>query len=163
MTKNIILAAAAIGLIWAQSALADDKMHEMQGHHEHRQMDMHHDASHMNSGMKDGFIATKNVDGYQVTFHVMKAPEGANKGGTHHLMIKVEKSGTPVLDLIANSKASHPNGQSETKMMMKMGDWYMASYDLGHKGRHQLMVLFKTSDGKKHFVGIEYPAQETAK
>jgi len=50
----------------------------------------------------------------------------------------------------------HPNGKAESKMMMKMGDWYMAGYDLGHAGRHQVMVLFKTADGKKHFGGTFY-------
>ena len=32
---------------------------------------------------------------------------------------------------------------------MKMGGWHMAGYDLGHAGRHQLMILLKTVDGKK--------------
>ena len=37
-----------------------------------------------------------------------------------------------------------------------MGDWYMTGYDLGEKGKHQLIVLFKTSDGKKHKGGVYY-------
>ena len=46
-------------------------------------------------------------------------------------------------------------------MMMKMGDWYMAGYNLGHAGNHQVMVLFKTSDGKKHFGGVLYNGAQT--
>lgn len=49
------------------------------------------------------------------------------------------------------------NGQSEVKQAMKMGGWYMAGYDLGHAGEHQVMVLFKTADGAKHKGGIYYP------
>jgi len=97
------------------------------------------------------------VDGYTVTFRIMKAKQGMAQGGTHHLMIKVEKNGAVITDLAANSKASHPNDQSESKMMMKMGDWYMAAYDLGHQGPHELTVLFKTADGVKHFTEITLP------
>ncbi len=34
----------------------------------------------------------------------------------------------------------------------------MAGYDLERKGKHQLMILFKTSDGKKHRWGY-YPGK----
>ena len=78
-------------------------------------------------------------------------------GGSHNLMIKVEKDGETLRNLTINSKVTHPNGKSESKMMMKMGDWYMTTYDLDHGGKHQLMVLFKTSDGKNHFIGAYYP------
>jgi len=66
-------------------------------------------------------------------------------------------------DLLVNSKVSHPIKESESKMMVRMGDWYMAGYDLGHPGVHQIMVLFKTSDGKKHFGGITFQAMEAGK
>lgn len=114
-----------------------------------------HDApKHDMPGM---LLVKKEIDGYTVSFHAMKAKPGKEMGGSHDFMIKVEKNGAVVTDLIANSKVVHPNGESESKMMMKMGDWYMAGYDLGHKGRHQLMALFKTTDGVKHFGGIYYP------
>lgn len=44
-------------------------------------------------------------------------------------------------------------------MLMKMGDWHMAGYDLNAPGKYQLMVLFKTSDGQKHFGGVHYMAE----
>jgi hypothetical protein len=40
---------------------------------------------------------------------------------------------------------------------MEIGDWLIAGYDLGHEGKHQLMILFKTADGKKHKGGVYYP------
>jgi len=39
---------------------------------------------------------------------------------------------------------------------MKMGDWYMNGYDLQKNGKHQMMILFKTPDGKKHQGGVFY-------
>ncbi len=123
-------------------------------HADHKKMDM------KQSGMKETgkmFLVKKNIDGYEVSFHVMKAKEGNMHGGTHNLMVKVTKDGKVVTGLVLNSKVIHPNGKEETKPLMKMGDWMMAGYDLGHGGKHQVMALFKTSDGKKHFGGIYYP------
>jgi len=135
----------------AQLALAHgDEQHHMDG-------DMHNmDMSSTMGDMQGGFLTTKNVDGYAVSFHIMKAPKGKAHGGSHYVMVKFEKDGEVLTDLVANSKVVHPNGKSESKMLMKMGDWYMASYDLSHAGKHQVMVLFKTDDEAKHFVGAEY-------
>lgn len=105
------------------------------------------------------FLQTQDVDGYKVTFHVMKAQPGKEMGGSHDFMVKIEKGGRLVSDVQINSKAIHPDGRSESKMTMKMGDWYMAGYDLGHAGRHQLMILFKTPDGQKHTAGVFYPKE----
>jgi len=138
---------------------------------------MHHDTPHAEpvkstvgevDGTKDQghmrgmFLVKKNVDGYIVNFHAMKAKEAMQHGGTHNLMVKVEKYGKILTDLMVNSKVTHPNGKSESKMLMKMGDWYMTGYNLGHHGKHQLMVLFKTTDGKKHFGGVYYPEEKTS-
>ena len=98
------------------------------------------------------------IDGYIVIFQAMKAQPGKEMGGTHDFMIKVEKDGKAVTGLAVNSKVVHPGGKAETKMMMPMGEWYMAGYDLGHPGKHQLMVLFKTADGAKHSGGVFYPS-----
>jgi len=175
MKKTTLLISGLLVLGMSQAALANDDVRKMHGHHMHGEMqnpcamgehehmhgDMaghHHDARM--GEMNGAFMVTKEVDGYSVSFHVMKAKKGMEKGGSHHLMVKVEKDGRALTDLVANSKASHPNGASESKMLMKMGDWYMAAYDLDHPGQHELMVLFKTPDGEKHFVGIFYPEKD---
>jgi len=103
------------------------------------------------------FFLKRHVDGYIVSFHVMKPTSAMQHGGDHNFMIKVEKDGVALSDLMVNSKVLHANDKSESKMMMKMGDWYMAGYDLDHGGKHQLMVLFKTADGAKHFGGVLFP------
>jgi len=138
-------------------------MSKMKGEHgHHMQGDMNKMADHAQmqgdmKGMNDMFLVKKEIDGYTVSFHAMKAKAGMEHGGSHNLMIKVEKDGKALTNLTVNSKVSHPNGESESKMLMKMGDWYMAGYNLNHDGKHQLMVLFKTEDGKKHFGGVPYP------
>ena len=136
--------------------------------HEHMHGNMEGDMHQSESGMEKSmdsedksmsgmFMSEKQIDGYTVTFHVMKASDGMKHGGSHNLMVKVEKGGGPVLGLIANSKVIYPDGREESKKLTQMGDWMMAGYDLGHEGKHQLMILFKTTDGKKHFGGVFYP------
>ncbi len=114
---------------------------------------MHGQGMSMQSG---AWMEQATVDGYTVRFHVMRAVQDNPMGGPYHLMVKVEKGQAPVKLLAVNSKVVHPNGASESKMMMKMGPWWMAAYDLAHPGEHRLMVLFKTKDGTKHFVGVSY-------
>jgi len=148
MKKAIIIFAGMMFMGGAQSAIAHGDDH----HNMHNPCSM----SMAMGDMKGGFLTTKEIDGYAVSFHIMKAQEGMAQGGTHHVMIKVAQDGKAITDLVANSKVVHPNDKSESKMLMKMGDWYMASYDLGHPGKHQVMVLFKTNDGGKHFGGVDY-------
>lgn len=149
-----LIMALGPGTLVPQPALAS-------GDHRHHKQGMHAQAMDM-TAMQGAFLQTKEIDGYTVSFHVMAAKEGMEHGGSHNFMIKIERDGRVITDAMANSKAIHPDGTSESKMMMKMGDWYMAGYDLGHEGRHQLLILFKTADGKKHFTGVYYPAQHVA-
>lgn len=118
---------------------------------------MSHEQAASPEGVADMFLVKKAVDDYAVTFHVMEAQEGMAHGGSHNLMVKVEQQGRVLDDIKINSKVIHPDGQSESKMLMRMGDWYVAGYDLGHPGQHQLMVLFKTADNAKHATGVYYP------
>ena len=137
------------------------------GDHAHGHDD-HGDSQHQASGMKhDGhgsamgemFLVKKQIDGYDVSFHVMKAKPGKEMGNSHDFMIKVEKDGKALTNIPMNTKVVHPNGKAETKKTMVMGDWLMAGYDLGHEGKHQMMILFKTADGKKHKGGVYYPGK----
>jgi hypothetical protein len=116
---------------------------------------MNHDQMSHSSESKM-FLEKRDIDGYTVSFHVMKAADGMQHGGSHNLMIKVEQNEAVVTELKANSKVIYPDGKDESKALMKMGDWYMVGYDLKDRGKHQLMVLFKTADGKKHFGGVHY-------
>jgi len=160
MKKTNILGWSMVAvMLGAQIAAASDENRREHGHHTHGAMHGEkHDGMHMHDkgmmNMPGMFMKKKMVDGYQVSFHVMKA-KGAD---AHHFMVKVEKDGKVVPLAAVNSKVAHPGGQSESKMMKKMGDWWMAAYDLGHAGEHKLMVLFKTKDGGKHFGGVMYPA-----
>ena len=117
---------------------------------------MSHDSMASNMAQNEMFLEKKDIDGYTVSFHVMKAEEGMQHGGSHNLMIKVEQKGGAVAGVTMNSKVVYPDGKEESKPLMAMGEWQMVGYDLKDSGKHQLMVLFKTADGKKHFGGLYY-------
>lgn len=150
-------------LMLPTTALADSDGMPM---HDDGMSGMQHE---MQGGMGDGmpmqgmsdkvFLEKKEIDGYTVSFHVMAASEAMQHGGSSNFMVKIEKQGAVQVPVAVNSKVIAPDGKAESKMMMKMGDWYMAGYDLEQKGQYQLMVLFKTGDGHKHFGGVYYPGK----
>jgi len=69
----------------------------------------------MSSDSKAMFLEKRSADAYEVSFHVMPAKPGKQVGGSHDFMIKVEKGGEVLSDILMNTKVVHPNGQSETK------------------------------------------------
>jgi len=155
MKKVIALFAGVMAMTVAQTVLAHEHVRMNSGMHHPCDIDMQMDNA---QGQEQGdLLITREIDGFTVSFHIIKAPADEAQGGSHHVMLKFEKDGKVVTDLMANSKAVHPNGQSESKMLVKMGEWFVASYDLGHAGKHQVLVLFKTADGAKHFGGIIFP------
>ncbi len=106
-----------------------------------------------------GFIARKGIeDGYVITFHVMRAPEGMGYSRVYyHLMVNIVKDKKPLTNLQVSSKVKHPNGTAEKMDMMLMGKWYMARYNLNHEqGRHWITVWFEVA-GKQYSSGIYYP------
>ncbi len=107
----------------------------------------------------DMFLEKKMIDGYHVSFHIMKAIPGQEHGGSHNVMIKVEQNGAVLGNLLINSKVKNAAGKATQKRLMKMGDWYMNGYDLGEKGQYMVMILFKTADGKKHKGMVSYPGK----
>ncbi len=135
---------------------------ERMGGHRHAEHG-HDNAMDIDAAMDNHggmFLLKKEVDAYTVSFHVMKAKAGMEHGGSHNLMVKVEKNGVLVNDIMVNSKVFYADKTTDSKMLMKMGDWYMAGYDLGQQGQHGLMVLFKTADGKKHKTSVYYPEEK---
>lgn len=162
MKKSIFVITTILAFMGTQVAVADDDTRRMHGKHMHGPLhgDKHEAMPNDMGHMKGAFMEEKEIDGYTVSFHVMKGTDHMEHGGSHNLMIKIEQEGKALTGLAVNSKVTHPDGNSETKMLNKMGDWYMAGYDLEHDGQHELMVLFKTRDGKKHFGGIYYPKQD---
>lgn len=106
--------------------------------------------------MTQMFMKQATIDGYKVTYHVMPATADMQMGSSHTFMVKIDKDGK-LPEVTINSKVIFPDKTSATKMMMRMGDWYMAGYDLGKTGKHQLLILFKTRDGAKHQGGVYYP------
>ena len=160
---SIITFAALVVAAGPLQASPDEHDHDSHGsmmnHDMHGSNKGHGDHKDHGSAMGKMFLVEREIDGYKVSFHVMKAKPGKEMGGSHDFMIKVEKEGKALTNVTMNTKVVHPSGKSETKKAMKMGDWMMAGYDLGYGGQHQLMVLFKTADGEKHRGGVYYPAK----
>jgi len=108
----------------------------------------------------DFYVAHKGLeDGYELIFHIMPAPEGT--GYSHrfyHLMVSVIKDGKTLRNITLYSAVKHPDGHIvKQTAMMRMGDWYMARYDLSHEqGRHWLTVSFVVG-GKHYESGVYYP------
>jgi hypothetical protein len=160
MNRNVLLVLALVLL--STPAWGEAMNHDDHGAMDHAQMDQgkmdHGDGT--TSGSMDHsktFLVKTEIDGYTITFHVMDSTESMRHMGPQSLMVKIEKDGAVVTAEKANSKVIHPDGKEESNPMMAMGDWLMAGYDLGHEGKHQLMVLFKSSDGNKHFAAVYYP------
>ncbi len=148
---TLILGVLLVAMSTAQAA---DKHNHDSGHgSDHHGSNSHDDMSNGKDAM---FLEKKEVDGYVVSFHIMKAKPGKEMGGSHDVMIQIKKDNKILMDLELNTKVFYPDRTSDVKEVMKMGDWYMAGYDMGNAGEHQVMVLFKTKDGKKHLTGIYY-------
>lgn len=158
MKFNQFLLAGTLSVFAVTSAVQAGEGSHGHGHDSEpmQEQSMSHDSMSGNMEANQMFLEKKDIDGYTVSFHVMKAAEGMEHGGSHNLMIKVEKQGAAVNNLKINSKVIYPDGTDESKPLMAMGEWQMAGYDLKESGKHQLMVLFKTADGKKHFGGLHY-------
>ncbi|MDQ6989696.1 MAG: hypothetical protein Q9M19_07420 [Mariprofundaceae bacterium] len=163
---SITAALAALTLV-AQPVIAGESVHKhgpQQNSAERR--GIHHHAEHQHDGMdmqksSAMFLEEKEVDGLMVSFHIMPAKSGMKHGGSHNLMIKVEQDGAALTDIAVNSKIFYADKTTDSKMLMKMGDWYMAGYDLEQAGKHGIMVLFKTSDGEKHKTSIYYSSDKS--
>lgn len=155
MKKRLLTAALVSVFALTGSAFAAGSHDHSHGDHEGES----HGSHDMDHGSSDMFLVKKEVNGYEVSFHVMAAQEGMEHGGSHNLMVKIEEGGKAVPSVKINSKVIYPGGESDSKPLMKMGSWYMNGYDLGNAGKHQLMILFKTPDGEKHKSGVYYSVE----
>ena len=154
MVKKTVLLTKAILVLCVYMLSSTVQAAEEHQHSQHEHDTAQTDMSHSMDAM---FLEKRQIDGYTVNFHVMEAQEGMRHGGSHNVMIKVEQNGKVLQDVVINSKVIFPDGKDQSKALMRMGDWYMNGYDLGQKGQHQLMILFKTADGAKHKGGVYYP------
>ncbi len=156
MKKLTLIPVLATLLVFMSAVVQASEGHDHGHDDDHSNMSGMKHNDHQDNHKDEMFLVKKEVDGYDVSFHIMKTKAGKEMGGSHDFMIKVEKNGKALNNIAMNTKVVHPNGKEESKKVMKMGDWYMAGYDLGHEGKHQMMILFKTKGGQKHKAGIYY-------
>jgi len=156
MKFNQLLLTGTLSMLVLSTGVSAGEGSHGHDHESKSEQSMSHDSMGGSMAKSKMFLEKKDIDGYMVSFHVMAVNEGMEHGGSHNLMIKVEKEGAAVQNLKINSKVVYPDGTDESKPLMAMGEWQMTGYDLKESGQHQLMVLFKTADGKKHFGGLYY-------
>lgn len=111
---------------------------------------------------KEPFIREKTIASYTVTFKVIKvAPGMEGHGGSHNLMVKVEKDGSAQILPSIVAKVLIKGGTSVTKTLFKRDDWYMNGFDLGIPNKYQLNVLFRTSSTRtKYTTNVWYEVKE---
>jgi len=147
--SKVIIFTISLILIFSTQSFAENHSDDQQEKGDH--------MAGMNAQQDEGlFLEKKVIDGYTVSFHLMKVDPEKEHGGSYNFMVKIEDQGKALEDVVVNSKVIAPDGKSESKYLNKMGDWYMNGYSLGEKGKYQLIILFKTADGEKHNGGVYY-------
>ncbi|GAV20619.1 hypothetical protein MMIC_P1591 [Mariprofundus micogutta] len=160
MSKDLAISVIIMLLGNIQPSWAGDGSHD-EKHHNNVDTLYEKSTEYMHTENMKGLLLKKEVvDGYHLTFHVMKAEKDEVQGCEFRFMFRVEQNGAMVQNVIVNSRVRHPNNQSESKMMVKTGDWYTAAYDLTHPGEHELIVLFKVKDDSKHSAKVTYMVEK---
>ena len=111
------------------------------------------------------------VEGVKVTFQFMandehkkmlkdmKMKEDIDPGTTHNITVtlKDEKGQKDIADAQVNMKVVDPKGKDQIKTLKYEKDMksYDAYFNLGEKGKYQVMILFKSGD-KKSTAGVYY-------
>ena len=122
---------------------------------------MHENQMKMPAGMG---MHSLDIDGHEVNFHIMDHKTFRNymdnmghkthkmkEGMTHYVMIDItDKDGNKIKKTQVKLKVIGPDGKAEEKMAFPMMGNFGAEFDMAHKGKYQIMTLFKVKDGKHH-------------
>jgi hypothetical protein len=152
-STSLILGLAMLFI--TQACFSSDEDHA--AHSEHNEKHATENSDEQDQASEHMFWKQQMVHGYQVTFHVMSADPEIDYGGTHYVMVKIDKDEQPQAGLEIQSQVTFPDGKKENKILKTRGDWYINGYDLGNEGTHQLHVSFTNPDGKPSQAEITYP------
>ncbi|MDQ6992414.1 MAG: hypothetical protein Q9M31_02995 [Mariprofundus sp.] len=144
----------------ATSAMAYDEIRKTDGRHMHGPL---HGGgkvftAHRMDSMAGRLFEKRIVDGYTLSFHIMKAEPGHHIGGPDNLMVRVEKGGEAMINLVLHSMVKHPDGRTIHDKMRKVGNWYLVGDGFEQVGQYQLRVQFETPDGAEHVAQLAYSA-----
>jgi len=179
MKKKITLIITGLAITIAGSAFAemDHSMHSnehmsggmKQGEHDEMKMQSGEMGMKMSEGMA---MKTLQIDDYKLAFHIMDMPayhklmktmgmkHSQMEGDTsHHIMVDIAgKDGKKIEGAVVKIKLIDPRKKSQEKllkpMMGQLGQ-YGADFKMIHKGKYQIITLFKIG-GKKHKGGYRY-------
>ena len=166
MKKKVAAIITGITLTLAGGTSYAEMDHSM-GSHDSMGGKMKHEEMKMPEGMS---MKTLQVNDYKLMFHIMDMPayhkmmktmgmkHSQMEGDTsHHIMVDVtDKDGKKVNKAAVKVKVIDPGKESQEKplkpMMGQMGQ-YGADFKMIHKGKYQIMTLFKVG-GKMHKGGF---------
>ena len=160
MKKEIAAIIGGVILTMAGSTHAqmDHSMHEQGG----MSGEMKHEESmKMPSGME---MHAMEIDGYKVNFHIMDQKAFRNymdnmghkthkmkEGMTHYIMMDItDKEGNKIKKAKVKLKVIDPSGKNQENVAFPMTGNFGAEFDMAHKGKYQIMTLFKAKSDKHH-------------
>jgi len=117
---------------------------------------LHTEKENVNS-IKGKLLNTLYIDDYEVSVKVVDVKESVPDGGSHNILVniirddRIQRSAVVIVDIL------FPDNTRKSKELMNLGDWYLAGYDLGQTGKHQLKISFKNKNGSGHSADLVYP------
>ena len=107
--------------------------------------------------MRGQLIHENHVAGFDLKFKLVDAKESVDDGGSHNLLVNIERNERTAHGLSVNARIDDQHGNVASKSMMQLGDWYLAGYDLSDEKRYVITVSFTAPDGRVHRSAIHYP------
>lgn len=160
MKKKI--AAIIGGVIFTMAGSIHAAMDHSMGSQDHMSGEMKHEESmNMPGGME---MHTMEIDGHKVNFHIMDkkafrsymdnmghSTHKMKEGMTHYVMMDITgPEGKKIKRSKVKLKVIGPDKKADEKVAFPMMGNFGAEFDMSHKGKYQIMTLFKVKKEKHH-------------
>ena len=107
--------------------------------------------------LKGDLLNTLFVDGYEVIVKVADVEDSVPDGGSHNILVKIKLGNKIQRNTTVKANVVFPDNTSKVKSFLALGDWYLAGYNLGQKGKHQISISFEDRNSEKKSGNISYP------
>ena len=161
MKKKIAAIITGVTLSLAGSSSFAQMDHSM-GSQDHMSGEMKHEESmNMPGGME---MHAMEIDGHKINFHIMDKKAFRNymdnmghsthkmkEGMTHYVMMDITSpEGKKIKRSKVKLKVIGPDKKADEKVAFPMMGNFGAEFDMSHKGKYQIMTLFKVKKEKHH-------------
>jgi len=158
MKKTITILAVLLASGGMAQAQMDHSMRDQKEMHEGMK---HEESMKMPSGME---MHAMEIDGHKVNFHIMDKKafreymdnmghkdHMMKEGMTHYVMMEItDPEGKKVKRSKVKLKVIGPDKKADEKAAFPMMGNFGAEFDMSHKGKYQIMTLFKVKKDKHH-------------